>query len=178
IFGANAPDGKGNVEGFVTYHAQDPVYQSARDYSACQLKSNFTCGGSSNSNIFYTSDGLLGPFSVLGNQFVPYGPTGTTPPAVFNSTPYETLLQQDPRYTAGFFANYELNPAFNLYTNFSFMDDQTHSQIAPSALFQGSGVTASGGFLVNCNNPFLSTQQATAIGCSAPDHSSGPAQDL
>ena len=177
IFGANAPDGRGNVTGYVTYHAQDPVYQSARDYAGCQLQSDFTCGGSSNSNIFYPSNGAtmnLGNgvtsdvgASVLGNQFVTNGTPGTSPPAIFNANPYETLIQQDTRYTAGFMANYELNKHFNVYTSFSYMNDQTHTEVGPSALFQGSGSQASGGFLVNCNNPLLSNQEATAIGCSA-----------
>ena len=175
IFGANAPDGRGNVTGYVTYHAQDPVYQSARDFAGCQLEKDFSCGGSSNSNFFALANGNslnLGgagtPISgsVLGNSFVPNGTPGTTPPAVFNSNPYETLIQQDTRYTAGFMANYELNKHFNVYTSFSYMNDQTHTEVGPSALFQGSGSQPSGGFLVNCNNPLLSGQQATAIGCS------------
>ena len=175
IFGANAPDGRGNVTAYVTYHAQDPIYQSARDYSGCQLTSDKTCSGSSNSNIFYPSDGSLlnlgngvttDAASVLGHLFVPNGTPGTTPPAIFNANPYETLIQQDTRYTAGFMANYEINKHFNAYTSFSYMNDQTHTEVGPSALFQGSGSQASGGFLVNCNNPLLSGQQATAIGCS------------
>jgi outer membrane receptor protein involved in Fe transport len=47
------------------------------------------------------------------------------------------------------------------------MHDETHTQVGPSALFQGTGAQASGGYLVNCNNPFLSNQQATLLGCSA-----------
>jgi iron complex outermembrane receptor protein len=167
--GANAPDGKGNVTAFATYHQQDPIYQNARDYAGCQLTKTGGCTGSSNSNIFYTSDAAINPnaYSVLGNQFVDYGTPGTTPSAVFNSNPYETLLQQDTRYTAGFFANYEVNKTFNLYSSFNFMHDETHTEVAPSALFQGSGSQPSGGFLVNCNNPFLSAAQATTVGCSA-----------
>jgi len=186
IFGANAPDGRGNVTGYVTYHAQDPIYQSARDFSGCQLKSNATCSGSSNSNKFLMADG--GPLTidgasedagaVLGNAFVPYGTPGTTPPPIFNANPYESLLQQDTRYTAGFMANYEIDKHFDVYTSFSYMNDQTHTEVGPSALFQGSGAQPTGGFLVNCNNPFLSGQQQTAIGCSPDDIASGATRDL
>ena len=39
---------------------------------------------------------------------------GTTPPPIFNANPYESLLQQDSRYTAGFFANLHIPlPKFN-----------------------------------------------------------------
>ena len=36
-FGANSPDGKGNLEGYLGYIHQDPVRQSAYDYAYCAL---------------------------------------------------------------------------------------------------------------------------------------------
>jgi outer membrane receptor protein involved in Fe transport len=167
ILGMNSADGKGNVTGYATYFSQDPVFQGARDYSGCQLKSNSTCGGSSNSNIFYRADGTLGTYTVVGNQFLNYPQAGSTPPGVFNSNPYESLIHQDTRYTGGFLAHYDYNDTFNPYLTFQFMHDQTNTQVAPSALFQGQGPTATGGYLVNCNNPLLSAQEAGALGCTA-----------
>lgn len=170
IFGANAPDGRGNLEGYFTYHVQNPVYFSSRDWAACQLNvdPNPRCAGSTNSNIFYTTDNAFGPFAVVGNTFQPWPAAGQNPPAFYNANALESLIQHDTRYTGGFFGNYEINKNFNVYTNFSFMDDQTRTQVAPSALFQGDSLSASGGFTVNCNNPFLSAQQAGAIGCASP----------
>jgi len=51
IIGANSPDGKGNVEGYVSYRHIDPVLQGARDYSNCSealnaTKTGFVCAGS------------------------------------------------------------------------------------------------------------------------------------
>jgi outer membrane receptor protein involved in Fe transport len=166
LLGMNSADGKGNVTGYATYFSQDPVFQGARDYSACQLKSNSTCGGSSNSNIVYRADGTLGTYTVVGNQFLNYPQAGSTPPPVFNSNPYESLIHQDTRYTGGFLAHYDYNDVFNPYLTFQFMHDQTNTQVAPSALFQGTGATATGGYLVNCNNPLLSAQEAGALGCT------------
>jgi outer membrane receptor protein involved in Fe transport len=183
IFGMNSPDRKGNVTGYFTYHDQDPVRQFERDYSACQVNANAagvaSCAGSSNSNLFYLSSGLGGQFAVVGNNFVPYNPNGnTTPPPRFNSNEYAYLLQQSTRYTAGFFANYEINNHFELYADFGFMDDRTDVQIAPTGLFQASGATDTGGFAVNCNNPFLNAQQRGAIGCTAAEIASGATKDL
>ena len=188
LFGMNSPDEKGNVTAYFTYHDQDPVTDSHRDYGSCQLNvdPDPRCAGSSNSNIFYLASGapitiggqLVDQGAVLGNQFVPYGTPGTTPPALYNSNNLEYLIQQSTRYTAGFFANYKINDNVELYSDFNFMNDRTNVQIAPSALFQGSGVTPSGGFLVNCNNPFLSGQQQGALGCSAGDVASGATRDL
>jgi outer membrane receptor protein involved in Fe transport len=193
LMGMNAPDGRGNVTAFFTYSKQKPVRQAARDYSACQLNISATgnpfCGGSSNSNILYFASGALldldgdgvpesDAASVLGNQFVPYGTAGTTPPAIFNSNPYMYLLQENTRYTAGYFGNYEVNDKLELYSSFNFMSSKSNVNIAPSALFQGSGVTDTGGFEVNCNNPFLSGQQQTALGCTPAAIAAGETVDL
>ncbi len=192
IMGVNAPDGRGNITTFFTYSKQKPVRQGKRDYSGCQLNVNAGgpfCGGSSNSNILYRADGGLLDLNgdgvpeseagaVLGNQFVEYGTPGTTPPATFNSNPYMYLLQENTRYTAGYFANYELSERAELYSTFNFMSSQSNVNVAPSALFQGSGVTATGGFLLNCDNPLLSGQQATAIGCTPANIAAGDSVDM
>jgi iron complex outermembrane receptor protein len=183
IFGMNAPDGRGNVTAYFTYHDQDPVTQGKRDYSSCQVRATAagvaSCNGSSNSNLFYLSSGLGGQFAVVGNQFVPYDPNGnTTPVPRFNSNEYAHLLQQGTRYTAGFFANYEINKHVELYSDFGFMQDRSNVQIAPTGLFQASGATDTGGFAVNCNNPFLSAQQRGAIGCTAAEIAAGDTKDL
>lgn len=179
VFGANAPDDRGNITAFATLHRQDPVQFSARDWASCQLNVDpvARCAGSPNSNLFSRADGanlLIGGAevaegAVLGNQFIEWGTQATNPPAFFNSNPYEYLLQKNERWTAGFFANYEINDHFKPYTDFSYMHDETRVVIAPSAAFLGDGIQSSGGFFVNCTNPFLSGQQAAAIGCGGPN---------
>lgn len=175
IFGANAPDGRGNITAFATLHRQDPIKFSARDWASCQLNVDPLprCAGSPNSNLFARADAsplliggqLVDEGAVLGNQFIPWGSAETNPPDFFNSNPYEYLVQKNERWTGGFFANYEINDNFKPYTDFSYMHDETSVVIAPSAAFLGDGVQSGGGFNVNCANPFLSAQQATAIGC-------------
>jgi len=176
IFGANAPDGRGNITAFATLHRQDPVTFAARDWAACQLNVDPVprCAGSPNSNLWSRADAadlLIGgqavpEAAVLGNQFVEWGTEPTNPPAFFNSNPYEYLLQKNERWTGGFFANYEINNHFKPYTDFSYMHDETRVVIAPSAAFLGDGVQSGGGFFINCNNPLMSAQQAAAIGCA------------
>jgi iron complex outermembrane receptor protein len=175
IFGQNSADGKGNITGYGTYSSQDPVFQGARDYSGCQLKISGTtgvCSGSVNSNQFYLNSAPDNLLSVQGHNFVTYPAVGGSPPALFNSNPYESLIHQDTRYTGGFLANYDYNDWFKPYLTFQYMHDQTNTQVAPAGLFQGDGVTPAGGFLVNCNNPLLSAQEQGVLGCAGPNDTS------
>ncbi|MGI8839629.1 MAG: TonB-dependent receptor domain-containing protein [Caulobacteraceae bacterium] len=163
--GANSPDGKGNVTAYVTYRHQDPIKQSARDYSFCQFVDGVynggapRCTGSSNSNFFNDQNSGL-TYAVLGaegsNMFIPRGSQPTTPPIHFNANPYEYLSRGDERYLGGFFAHYQAAPWADVYSDFTFMDDRTVIHAGPSALFQQI-------FNVNCSNPFLSAQQVQTI---------------
>ena len=175
LLGANFADGDGNVTAYFGYLHTDPVRSGDRDFGGCQLNSNNNhdgaiCAGSSNSNFF---NPLTGPnanttvYSVLGNSFVPRGSVPTNPPAAFNAQPYIYLARQDDRYTAGFTAHVDLNNYIKPYAEFSFMNDRTHQEIAPSALFRASNPNdaLSGNYNINCSNPLLSPQQA-AILCS------------
>ena len=175
--GTNFADGNGNITGYFSYHRAQPVASSNRDFGACQLAydpdtdSPF-CFGSSNSNLFQLlppGGAAAGPkYSVQGNQFVPNGTAGTTPPAIFNSQPYIFMSRDDTRYMAGFLGHLDMSDQVKPYFEFHFMDDKTHQEIAPSALFQFSNPndpTQNGSYNVNCSNPFLSAQQASLI-CS------------
>jgi len=190
VMGANFEEGRGNVTGYFTYHDQEPVTQTKRDYSACQVVLNpngtVSCAGSPNSNQWldalggaFTLPGSPTQIAVVGNNFAPWNATAaTTPPPFFNSNDYAYLLHQGTRYTAGFLARYEVNKHLEFYGDFGFMQDRSNVQIAPTGLFQGSGASPNGGFLINCNNPFMSAQQRGVIGCSAADIASGASKDL
>jgi len=171
IFGANAPDGKGNVTGYFEFKNADPVTEGSRDFSGCLLVIGppDQCHNSPNSNQFQQIAPTPGPaFSVVGSSFLPWPQAGSAPPATFNSTPYEYLSRQDTRYLAGFFAHYDIADWAQPYAEFSFMNDRSSSQSAPSGLFEGGGLAAgaNGGYFVNCGNPLLSAQEAAAIGCT------------
>ena len=165
VAGANILDGRGNVTGYIGYQSIDPVRSSDRDFGSCQLAYNddltdVGCQGSSNSNYFGPRPGNAA-YSVLGNQFVARTTPGLAPPAAFNSQGYIYMQRQDERYNAGFLAHVDVNDYVKPYAEFSFMDDRTHQEVAPTALFRQSNVTTdTGNYLVNCSNPLLSAQQA------------------
>ncbi|MGC3981874.1 MAG: TonB-dependent receptor [Steroidobacteraceae bacterium] len=169
VMGANLDDNKGNVTAYFSYRDAAPVSQGARDFSACKVNvaSNIpVCSGSPNSNEFLATDDSF-DYTVVGNQFLDWPQTGSNPPALFNSNPYQYLSRQDTRYMAGIFAHVDINDYLKPYGEFTFMNDRARTEVAPSGLFEGQNpYNATGGILINCDNPLLSAQQRTAIGCA------------
>ncbi|MBS0367013.1 MAG: TonB-dependent receptor [Proteobacteria bacterium] len=179
LMGTNFADNKGNITAYMSYRQADPVRSSERDFGACQINPildaggnavGLHCHGSINSNWF---EPITGPnagttYSVSGNGFIPFGSAPTTPPAVFNSQPYIFMTRQDERYNAAVLAHEDLFDSLKPYGEFYFMDDRTHQEPAPSALFLDSNPNdpfGSGNYPVNCDNPFLSGAQASIM-CS------------
>lgn len=185
LFGANTPDGKGNVTGYIGYRSIQAVTQDKRDYSACSIAVNshdvHGCSGSSNYNRWFSLDdyyaGTNYDFFQTGTghagtgQFVNY--TGTTSQK-YNYGAKNYIQRPDVRYIGGFEGHYEVDKALDVYADFMFSDDHTLAQIAPSGLFLGTGriVNPNGPsdahpsyVEVNCNNPLMTAQENAAL-CS------------
>lgn len=164
--GASFDDGRGHVVAYAGYRKINAVTQDRRDYSACASQARptqvsgatplFTCGGSATSpqGSFIINDGGTSTFFQVGpnRTFVP----GFTP---YNFAPTNYYQRPDERYTAGFFANYEISDALQPYLEGMFMDDRSIAQIAPSGNFGNT-------FSINCDNPLLSAQQRNLV-CDA-----------
>lgn len=159
IMGANLDNGRGNVTAYTSYRKIDPILQSDRDYSGCELDGtadNFSCGGSSTTpegRFALNIPGVKDPFAytVDGNQFVDY----TTP---YNFAPQNYYQRPDERWTMGAFGHYDVSDKITAYTQLMYADDRSVSQIAPSGAF---GVDVSNH--LSCGNPFLSEQQFELI---------------
>jgi iron complex outermembrane recepter protein len=193
IFGSNFEGNKGNVTGYFVYYDADPVSQGSRDFSGCLLHAAQStnpnvidtpfCDGSANSNLYIPSfnPSPTALYSVVGNQLLPYPQSGSVPPALFNSSPYQYLSRGDTRYTAGFSAHYDINDYARPYTEFNYMNDRSTTNVGPGALFGGANPfnpSGTGGFLVNCTpaNPLLSAQEVGIL-CN-PANFSPPAANL
>ncbi len=172
--GANAPDGKGNVEFYFGYTSTQAVTENERDYSLCSLETNNTnsaqqfCGGSSNS-----ATGRItpenGPNAKTAFFIQPAADptTGLLPrensSRDFNFAPFNYFQRPDTRYTAGEFSNYQVTPWLDAYSSFMFMDDHTVGAVAPSGSFFGDKV-----FNIPCDDPLLSPAEATTLCGPAP----------
>lgn len=161
VIGGGFDDNRGHIVAYATYRRIDPVVEGRRDYSACALTASsqaqvtanpsqlYTCGGSltSANGTFFTD---LQTLQVGPNRtFIP----GSTP---FNFAPYNYFQRPDERYTAGAFADYEIDEALHPFLEAMFMDDRSDAVIAPSGDF---GQTTS----INCDSPLLSAQQRALV---------------
>ncbi len=174
----------------LSYQDNKPVLQRDRDFSACSLAANpttsFACGGSGtafpgtftsfggNSNAIPGPDGKVGTAddvrpdtnplpdfnstvdSATGNTFRPFNNATDQ----YNFGPTNFYLRPDTRYSLGAMGHYELAPFADVYTQLMFTDVRSDAQIAAGGAFFNTGT-------INCDNPFLSAQQATTIGCGA-----------
>jgi iron complex outermembrane recepter protein len=177
LMGTNFADGNGNITAYLSYRHADPVPSSQRDYGACEVFPQFAangsvnglaCQGSSNSNWFAPATGpnAGSVYSVYGKNFVPWGTVATTPPAEYNSQPYIYLTREDDRYNAAFLGHDDINDYLKPYVELFVMDDRTHQQIAPAALFKDANPldpTGAGDYYINCSNPLLSAQEQNIL---------------
>jgi outer membrane receptor protein involved in Fe transport len=177
LLGANSEDGKGNITVYAGYRSTNALLQSQRDFSACSLNATNdglgrVCGGSGTTSppqlqAIVQTGALAGANALPMNMTLAVNADGTLRPFTgadqFNFAPFNYYQRPDDRYTAGLFAKYAVSDSMEVYTEFSFMNDETVAQIAPSGLFFGGGPGAGGGYLVNCDNPFLSAAQVSTF---------------
>ncbi|WP_374296249.1 TonB-dependent receptor domain-containing protein [Sphingomonas sp.] len=164
--GGGTEDGRGHVVGYLGYRKIDAITQGSRDYSSCGLNagaagsSEYVCGGSATAfpaNFSLVDAVFNGTATGLPQQYTLNGAGALVPGrTLYNANPLNYYQRPDTRYTAGFFAHYDVSEGFKPYAEFMFMDDRSVAQIAPSGNFSNTQV-------LNCNNPYLSPLQQTTF---------------
>ncbi|MEI6737388.1 MAG: TonB-dependent receptor, partial [Pseudomonadota bacterium] len=176
LMGGNFANGKGNATVFFNWKKEDALLQSERDFSACSIGNatatgantingvafgaGFRCGGSGTS--------YPGRFFVATpGQRTVADAAGTTRAYVagndqYNFGPLNYFQRPSERYGFNASANYDVSNAAKVYSEFSFHDDHTVAQIAPSGMF---GFDASGANAISCANPYLSASWRNDLGC-------------
>jgi iron complex outermembrane receptor protein len=167
--GVSTDDGRGNITAYASYQDNKEVLQRDRDFSACSLGANptstsatgsFTCGGSGTAypgtftQNFATNYSIGGTTGVGNGTFRPFNSTTDQ----YNFGPVNHYLRPDTRYSLGAMGHYELAEFADVYTQLMFTDVRSIAQIAPGGAFFDTST-------INCDNPFLSAQQRTTIGC-------------
>lgn len=162
--GGNFADNKGNAVLFFAHKTEDALTQDKRDFSNCALTAaggEWTCGGSSTA--------FPGRFLDLTNGGDwNLAPDGTVRPWVglrdqYNFAPTNYFQRPSDRYSVQAMAHYDLSEAAQVYGEFSFHDDHTVAQIAPSGIFFG-GFTTTAAY----DNPLISQAWKDALNLNAP----------
>ena len=163
--GSNFAGDKGNATLFLGYRKQDAVTQAKRDFTACSLglsganASGFACAGSSTSfpgRFFNTTTGASYSLDSAGAVRAYSGVRDA-----YNFGPLNYFQRPDDRYTAAAYANYKVSDLARVYAEFSFMDDHSVAQIAPSGLFFGNTYQLTG------QNPLITPAMQAALGITA-----------
>ncbi len=94
---------------------------------------------------------------MVNSEFVPWDPAN-----LYNYATPSYFQRPDKRYSLGAFAHYDISEHVTAYTQLMFMNDQTVAQFAPAGLFYDFAVD------IRCDNPLLTAQEVTAMGCTAP----------
>lgn len=150
-------DGRGHAVVYAGYRKASAITQDKRDYSSCVIQNSGAganrCGGSATSD-----NGNAIVFDGGTSTIYTFGPGGAfnNSTSLYNFAPTNYFQRPDERYTAGLFANYEINDSIKPYIEFMFMDDRTVAQIAPSGDF-GNTLT------INSDNPLISPAQRAVI---------------
>ncbi len=186
-YGTKFAGGRGHVTAYLSYHKQAAVLLGSRDYSSCSLASNSYesgtasasaaddayCSGSSNTaqtSLLINGGAGGGLGTSAGTRLIVTPATSTTGAGLrrfsfgsdaYNFAPTNYYQRPDERYNSGIFADYEISPAAKPYLNFTYMNDRSIAQIAPSGTFNNV-------YTINCSNSLLTTVQATTLGCTAP----------
>ena len=163
--GSKFANGKGHASVYIDHRNVDSLLKSERDYTNCSPGAGATgpqCSGSSTTprgrflsfdpDFGNTQDYVLTLAEEGGDGHSFRDRTGE----VFNYGPFNHMQRPDQKWSAGGFANYEINEHFDVYTEVMFMDDYSEAQIAPTGNFGRTEV-------INCDNPMLSEQQRDLV---------------
>ncbi len=188
------PNGAKNGAGANIYNTHACIGSSNNPYGAFTVSSLTTPGGTISGAGALTAAGVSA--AAVGSNRLSVNPNGSatfvpyTNALSYNFGPLNYFQRPEDDYRGGYFAHYQVNKAFDLYSDFMFSDDHTVAQIAPSGAFAGTGPNGGSTFAINCNNPLMSASQqqqlcGTAAGSASTanvllglrDTTAGPRQD-
>src|SRR6266540_287135 len=168
LMGRNFAESRGNATVFFNYKKEDPVLQSSRDFSSCELGqgSAFSCTGSSTSypGRWFLNQGSFTVADAAGNTRPYAGGTDA-----FNFAPYNYYRRPSEQYAVSAFSHLDVAPKVHAYSEFMFHDNHTVAQIAPSGIFVGNPDFL-GPRRIFFENPLLSADWRSRFATSNSQH--------
>jgi len=143
VFGGEFADNRGNATVFATWRKNDALLQGARDYSSCALNQpGDWCSGSYNADVpnydIYPIDEEGNFVFDYDDSFFTLQPDSSLAPwngNVYNYGPVNFFQRPDERWSAGVFADYEINEHAVTFLEVLLANDETRGQIAESGTF-------------------------------------------
>jgi len=180
--GKNLFGGRVNITGFANYAHSNIVPLAARSYAACEVTQATKDGPLGCTRASFTPNGTIIPQAgaSAGTQFV-NNPDGSRSFVRINSgpntaaNPYDgfSFQREFERINTGGFLTAKLSDDIELYSTALFYRDKSRNPQLNRTL--NFGAYGSQPYLVNCNNPFLSTAQAqTLCGAQAGTSANAP----
>jgi iron complex outermembrane receptor protein len=164
--------GRGEIALFGAYRSQEPVQWKDRDFSACRIVAAEDSGAPSCAvSTLYTYHGRFQPITgpSAGQVFYTgadglFGPRSDGDLYAANTRESFNFMRSDERRSAGAFVNFRASKAAEFHASLLYMKDATYSQFYP---YINTANVPTGGFQINCRNPFLSASQAALLCGSA-----------
>lgn len=159
--GGNLENGRGNINGYFGYTNDNAIEWEDRIISACPFGTRnsgteFSCRGSGAApfRTRFLDGGLSSGFDVVVDPDMRMLRDFDGSRDTFNFARGNFLQRPRERFTLGARVRYDISDKIESFLNYSFVDNTTNAQIAPSGLFLGNTNS------INCDNPLLSAEQS------------------
>jgi outer membrane receptor protein involved in Fe transport len=163
-------DDRFHISGYVNYREAEMVAMNEREFAACELTQPVKDGALGCATSLYSPFGYISPGSGpnAGNTYVnaPNGSGALLPYSdAYGSNLYDgTALQRaNKRWNAGGFASFEISPAAEVYASTMWFRDKSRNPYPARVLAASNYGDANTRYTVNCNNPYMSAEQARII---------------
>ncbi|MEH3159262.1 MAG: TonB-dependent receptor [Sphingomonas taxi] len=162
-------DGAVSVSAYVNYRQSDQVNLGDRSLAACEVTQTIATGALNCTRSTYTQAGTIVPGGLGVGRTLVNNPDGSGTFVPYNSgpgtsaNPFDELAFQRSfkRINTGAFLNAKISSDIELYTTAMFYRDRSFNTL-PNRVYSYSAY-GSTPYRVNCDNPFLSTSQRTAL---------------
>lgn len=164
LVGVTSEDGRANFTAYAGWRENDAILQANRDFSACTLATaaptvSFACGGSGTAYPGTFTPDFVTSYTVQGSGAAAIFRPFSSATDQYNFGPLNHFQRPDTRYNIGAMGHFELNPHADIYMQLMFSDYRSVAQIAPGGAFFDTST-------INCDNPLMTAQQRTTLGCT------------
>ena len=162
LFGSDLADGRGNIRVFAGALDRDATVAGERAFTAVSLEDDYQGNLLPGGSFTIPSGVVFAPMVDLGNgpTFIRFDTRGDPVPFIvpedlYNFAPVNYLQTPLRRYTAGLLLDFDITERIGTYVELTYANNTARQNLAP--------VPATGFFVINTDNPVLSTPAQQVI---------------